>query len=143
MHHLIVFFDNPGHGHIHAIYGPIHLFRNTIRQIRIFFVDWRAVFDHIGKSIPDYYYGRFDLKVPSLDDLYQGKNIRIMELNGVNSEPAHIYDPDMRIGPAYRALFRQARIIQQIAVYNHRQRGVAYAPFWQMFRDLRAHLFSS
>lgn len=102
-----------------------------------------AVFDRIGKSIPDYYYGRFDLKVPSLGDLYQGKNIKIMELNGVNSEPAHIYDPDMRIGQAYRTLFRHAKIIRQIAVYNHRHRGVAYAPFWPMLRDLSAHLFSS
>ena len=101
-----------------------------------------AVFDRIGKSIPDYYYGRFDLKVPSLDDLYQGKNIRIMELNGVNSEPAHIYDPAMRIGPAYRALFHHAKIIQQIAVYNHQYRGVAYAPFRKMLSDLKAHLFS-
>lgn len=101
-----------------------------------------AVFDRLGKSIPEYYYGRFDLKVPGLDDLYQGKNIKIMELNGVNSEPAHIYDPDMRMGQAYRTLFQHARIIQQIAVYNHKQQGVSYAPFWPMIRDLKTHLFS-
>lgn len=101
-----------------------------------------AVFDHIGSSIPEYFYGRFDLKVSSLDDLYQGKNIKIMELNGVNSEPAHIYDPQMGIGKAYRALFQHAKIIQQIAVYNHKHRGVTYAPFWPMVRDLKKHLFS-
>ena len=101
------------------------------------------VFDHLGKSIPDYYYGRFDLRVPSLDDLYLGKNIKIMELNGVNSEPAHIYDPGMGIGQAYRALFQHAKTIWQIANYNHTHLGVPYAPFWPMVRDLKAHFFPS
>jgi hypothetical protein len=101
-----------------------------------------AVFDRLGKSIPEYYYGRFDLKVPTLDDLYQGKNIKIMELNGVNSEHAHIYDPGMRIGQAKRTLFQHDRNIQQIAVYYHKQMEVCYAPFWPMVWDLKAHLIS-
>jgi len=99
-----------------------------------------AVFDRLAKSIPDYYYGRFDLKVPSLDALYAGKNIKIMELNGVNSEPAHIYDPNMHIWQAYKSVFRHAKIIRQIAVYNHKHRGVAYAPFWPMVKALKAHV---
>jgi len=51
------------------------------------------VFDRICLPIKGFYYGRFDLKVKSIADLYIGKNIRIMELNGASSEPGHIYDP--------------------------------------------------
>ena len=50
------------------------------------------VFDKICLPINGFYYGRFDLKVKSIDDLYNGCNIKIMELNGASSEPGHIYD---------------------------------------------------
>ena len=32
------------------------------------------------------------MKVNSIEDLYEGRNIKIMELNGVSSDPGHIYD---------------------------------------------------
>ncbi len=38
-------------------------------------------------------FGRYDLKVPSLKDLQQGKGLVILEMNGVTGEPAHIYQP--------------------------------------------------
>jgi hypothetical protein len=50
------------------------------------------VFDTIADQILGFDYGRYDLRVRSLEDLYEGKNIRIVELNGVNADPAHIYD---------------------------------------------------
>ncbi len=99
-----------------------------------------VIFDHISKSIPQYYYGRFDLRVPSLEDLYAGKNIRIMELNGVNSEPAHIYDPKTPILTAYRVVFQHMTIIYKIGVQNHRA-GVAYLPFKAMLKELYIHFF--
>jgi hypothetical protein len=52
------------------------------------------VFDTIAIDIDGFYYGRFDLKVKSVEDLYLGKNIRILELNGSSSEPGHIYDAE-------------------------------------------------
>ena len=51
------------------------------------------VFDTIARSIEGFYYGRFDIKVTSLEDLYVGKNIKVLEVNGIQSEPSHIYDP--------------------------------------------------
>lgn len=50
------------------------------------------VFDKISVPITGFNYGRFDLKVKSIPDLYAGNNIKIMELNGASSEPGHIYD---------------------------------------------------
>jgi membrane protein DedA with SNARE-associated domain len=38
-------------------------------------------------------FGRFDLRAPSIEAFQQGRGIRILELNGVTGEPAHIYHP--------------------------------------------------
>ncbi len=43
------------------------------------------VFTKVSKGFDGFFYGRFDMKVSSIEDLYEGKNIRIMELNGVSS----------------------------------------------------------
>lgn len=50
-------------------------------------------------------YGRFDIKVPSLEDLEKGQSIQILEFNGLSGEPAHIYDPSMPLLTAYKDLF--------------------------------------
>ena len=80
------------------------------------------IFDKIARQIDDYYYGRFDIKVSGLKDLYEGRNIKILELNGVSSEPAHIYDPDYSLIRAYRDIMRHMDIIYDIGKLNY-QRG--------------------
>ena len=52
----------------------------------------------------DFNYGRLDLKYKSLDDLQKGKDYKIIELNGVFSEPAHIYEPGYSLLKAWRSL---------------------------------------
>jgi hypothetical protein len=98
------------------------------------------VFSRIAADIPGFDYGRFDLKVKSLDDLYRGKNIRILELNGVNSEPAHIYDPYYCLLHAYRDIARHMNIIYRISRMHHRD-GIPYADFWKFTFDLKNHLY--
>lgn len=66
--------------------------------------DLHRVFDNICKPIQGFYYGRFDLKVKSIEDLYKGENIKIMELNGASSEPGHIYDKRFNLFNAYKDL---------------------------------------
>lgn len=97
------------------------------------------VFDKIAQPIDGFYIGRFDLKVSSIEDLYAGKNIKIMELNGVSSEPAHIYDPGTFILKAYKALFNHYYLIYTIAKQNH-QRGHDYVPFWLIWKQIKMHL---
>ena len=97
------------------------------------------VFSGIASDIPGFDYGRFDIKATGLDDLYQGKNIRILELNGVNSEPAHIYDPDYCLMIAYRDIARHMKIIYRISRMNHRE-GIPYAPLEKFLGDLKNHL---
>ncbi len=76
------------------------------------------VFTAICNKIDGVNYGRFDLKVASLEDLYQGKNIKVMELNGINADPAHIFDPNASLREAYRAQWEQTKYAYKIAKYN-------------------------
>lgn len=77
-----------------------------------------ALFHKISREYPGFNYGRFDLKVKSLEDLETGKNLKIMELNGVTSEPAHVYDPKMPIWKAYKDIFHHFKIIYRISIAN-------------------------
>ena len=86
-----------------------------------------SVFDRISLEIDGFCYGRFDLKVSSLEELYKGNTIRVMELNGVISEPAHIYDPSMTLLKAWNSIFAHMKTLYQIAKANHKL-GVAYVP---------------
>lgn len=62
------------------------------------------VFNRIGSSAKGFFFGRFDIRVSSSDDLIGGKNFKILELNGVTSEATHIYDPSTTLREAYRTL---------------------------------------
>jgi hypothetical protein len=79
--------------------------------------------DHIAKTFEGFFFGRFDIRVPSREDLMAGRNLKIIELNGVTSEATHIYDPKLSLFDAYRVLFRQWRIAFEIGNLN-RTRGI-------------------
>lgn len=73
------------------------------------------VMNDITKSIPGFHYGRIDLKCNSIEELYRGQHIKIIEVNGVASEAAHIYDPKMSLIQAYKDVFRNNKIIFEIS----------------------------
>lgn len=83
-----------------------------------------ATFDHVSKQIDGFYFGRFDLRCGSIEDLYNG-NFKVMELNGCGAEPAHIYHPGFPLREAMMVLFRHWRNIFLIARENVK-RGASY-----------------
>jgi len=68
-----------------------------------------------ARQIPGFDYGRFDVKIKDMDAFKKQKGIKIMEVNGVNSEPIHIYDPNYSIWNAYRDIFFQMKIIYDLS----------------------------
>lgn len=100
-------------------------------------------FDRISKQIEGFYFGRFDLRVDSLENLQKG-NVMIMELNGCGAEPAHIYQPGYPLTGAFKVLFRHWSDIYRISKENHRL-GVPYISFaearriYKHFRILAAY----
>jgi hypothetical protein len=79
-----------------------------------------AAFDRIASRYEGFYFGRFDVRTPSVDDFFAGRNFRIVELNGVTSEATHIYDPSNGLLAAYRVLFAQWRLAFEIGAENRR-----------------------
>ena len=75
-------------------------------------------FHNISSRIPGFYFGRFDLRCNSVDDLYEG-NVKIMELNGCGAEPAHIYDTEFSLWRAFYELIRHWNHIFRIARENN------------------------
>jgi membrane protein DedA with SNARE-associated domain len=74
--------------------------------------------DEICRSTEGFYFGRFDLRARSFDELSCGASFKIIELNGVTSESTNIYDPRYRLIDAYRILFEQWRIAFEIGAEN-------------------------
>jgi hypothetical protein len=87
------------------------------------------------RSMPEVYYGRFDMRVGSWDSLRQGKDIRILEFNGTGSDPAHIYQPGYSIWQAYRDMAYHWGIMYRIARQN-RARGHQPARFKKIISAL-------
>lgn len=78
-----------------------------------------ASFDAISKSIDGFYFGRFDLRCASLNDLEDGR-VKIVELNGCGAEPAHIYDPSFKFLSAIVTILKHWRTIFEISRENHK-----------------------
>jgi membrane protein DedA with SNARE-associated domain len=92
----------------------------------------------LAKSIPEFYFGRFDVRFSSLEELKKGRAFRIVEINGAGSEATHIWDARTTLGEAYRTLFRQFRILFEIGAANKRRGCKPIAPM-QFFRDVYAY----
>jgi len=93
-------------------------------------------FDKIAIHLPDVYFCRFDMKCNSIEELREAKSIRIMEINGVGAEPAHIYDPGYKLIDAYRDLLEQWNIIYKISRIN-RKNGASYMTLREALRTLK------
>jgi len=83
-----------------------------------------SVFDKVGQQMDGIYYGRFDMKCQSMELLKEGKAFKVLEFNGIASEPAHIYDPNYSVLQAYKDIFQHWKIIYQISK-QQRKKGVA------------------
>jgi RimK-like ATP-grasp domain len=71
-------------------------------------------FNTILKSVSGFYFGRLDIRYNTFEELEQGKNFTIIELNGAKSEPTHIYDPKHSFWFGQKEIFRHQKIMQKI-----------------------------
>jgi len=78
--------------------------------------------DEVSRGIEGFYFGRYDVRAESFDELRSGR-FKIIELNGVTSESTNIYDTRYSLIDAYRILFRQWRLAFAIGAANA-ERGV-------------------
>lgn len=99
------------------------------------------VFDELSHFTNQFYYGRYDIKTTSVEDLKAGRNFLILEFNGCGAEPNHIYDCGMSIWKAYKEILKHWKALYQISRYNH-QHGTPYWSFkrgWDFLKQSRSH----
>lgn len=102
--------------------------------------DLLQVFDELSHKA-SFYYGRYDIKCHSIEDLKKGQNFTILEFNGSGAEPNHVYNTGYTLLQAYKVILMHWKVLYEISRYNH-QNGVPYWPFvkgWQFLRNAKKH----
>ena len=63
--------------------------------------------EDVVAHLPDFYFGRIDLRYESAEMLKEGRNFQIVEINGAGSEATHIWDASTTLSEAYQTLYQQ------------------------------------
>lgn len=94
--------------------------------------------DEIARAIPEFYFGRFDVRFRDTESFQRGEDFEIVEINGAGAEATHIWDPNARLWDAYSTLFEQWRVLFRIGAAN-RARGVKPIGPIRVLRDVAAY----
>lgn len=70
------------------------------------------------KNISGFDYGRLDIKIENWNAFKNNNGIKLLEINGVNSEPIHIYDPSYSLWKAYKDIFHHMNIIYKLSKHK-------------------------
>jgi len=95
--------------------------------------EMRARFDRIADCIPDFHFGRFDVRFADFEALRRGEDLIIVEFNGAGAEATHIWDSRMTLRGAWATLMRQYALLFEIGAAN-RARGHKPENLWRVFR---------
>jgi hypothetical protein len=99
------------------------------------------VFDDLSHYTRHFYYGRYDIKCRSVEDLKNGTNFSILEFNGSGAEPHHVYGNHNTLLQAYKILLHHWSILYKISKINHK-RGIHYWTFksgWKYMKNAKKH----
>ncbi|TGD58024.1 ATP-grasp domain-containing protein [Flavobacterium humi] len=95
-----------------------------------------ATFSKISAQIEGFYFGRYDVKANSVEDLISGNNIKILEINGVGSQPIHIFDPAYSFLKTYSDLTTHWKLIYKISRQNQK-RGFHPISFKKLYNEIQ------
>ena len=99
----------------------------------------RATIERIFAAIPGFRFGRLDLRCPSAAALSAGEDLRVLEVNGVTAEAAHIYHPGTPLRVGYASIVRQWRIAFEIGAEQARH-GAKLTGAFELLRLFREDL---
>ena len=97
-----------------------------------------ACIDDIARALPEFYFGRFDIRFRDEERFQAGENFKIVEINGAGAEATHIWDADARLRDAYKTLCQQFTILFTIGNQNRLRGHRALGPV-QFLRDCWAY----
>jgi hypothetical protein len=87
-------------------------------------------------GLPDFYYGRLDVKFSTLEKLKKGKTIEIIEINGASAESIHIWDKKTKFLDAIKTLLWQYRTLFKLGAY-HRSHGYKTPGIKKLYKHWR------
>ena len=96
-----------------------------------------ATINDLCSEIPDFYYGRLDIFHTTIEELSEGKNFKIIEINGAGSEPTHIYDPNHSLFFAWKEIIKHWKYLYQISRVNNKNghKYLSYKDGIKMLKD--------
>lgn len=103
-----------------------------------------AAINRIMAGIPDFHYGRLDLKFADLGALRAGEGLQVVEINGASAESIQIWDRNASLRDAIGTLLWQYRTLFTLGAFQ-RQRGhrppglLTLLRHWQLERRLTRH----
>jgi hypothetical protein len=127
-------------GHVHLLEPIGNHSRGTLFYDAGYLIteDMNTLFTDIAKSIGGFQFGRFDLRVNSVEALSTGANIRVLELNGISSDPTHIYDPKLSYWEVARYLVGHLHILYCLS-REQKQKGVLPASLAEVRSEIYRH----
>ena len=93
-----------------------------------------AAIERLARSMPDFFFGRIDVRFESVPSLRRGEGFKVIEINGVGSEATHIWDPRTKLLDAWRTQFFHYGATFRIGAAN-RRRGFSSSGVRMMYRD--------
>jgi hypothetical protein len=113
------------------------IFRNGTHLVT---PEMEAAFDDISQRLPEFHFGRFDVRFERFADVQRGRGFTIVEVNGAGAESTHIWDRRTGLVQAWRDLMRQYRWLFEIGAAN-RARGFAPMTLAEFMRGYRREKF--
>jgi hypothetical protein len=90
--------------------------------------------ERLARSMPDFFFGRIDVRFASVAALRRGTDFQVIEINGTGSEATHIWDPSTKLLDAWRTQFFHYGAAFRIGAAN-RRRGFSSSGLRTMYRD--------
>lgn len=102
--------------------------------------EMEARFEAVARSLPEFHFGRLDIRFADFEQVRRGGDFTIVEVNGAGAESTHIWDRRTPLRVAWRDLMRQYRWLFEIGAANRARghRPMRLAEFFRWYRREKA-----
>ena len=101
-------------------------------------------FNQLSNCIDGWFYGRVDVKYNTFEELENGTDFKVLEINGIISEPTHMYDRETYTYlQALKAIRKHWKSLFNVATINNRDHKIPYkntAVFINELLELRSYI---
>jgi hypothetical protein len=103
-----------------------------------------TVIQEIEQQIDGWYYGRLDIKYESFEKILSDNEFKILEINGIISEPTHVFDASTySYFNALKSIRNHWKILYNVSTENHLFNNIEYIKpqkFIKEVQELRTYI---